>query len=97
MISRRPVSWTACATTTALRHAARVADLLDLGVDEQIGVAALQRALAKRLDLLVEQPRDPRHLRLADAQPETLDELIDAARRDAADIGLLNHRDQRLL
>ena len=93
MISRRPVSWTACATTTHLRcDAAAVADLLDLRVDEQIGVAALQRPLAKRLHLLVEQPGDPADLGLADPQPEALDELIDPPGRDAADIGLLDHR-----
>ena len=63
MISRRPVSCTACAITTHLRcNAAAVADLLDLGVDEQIRVAALQRPLAERLDLLVEQPGDPADL-----------------------------------
>ena len=45
-------------------NAAAVADLLDLRVDEQIGVAALQRPLAERLDLLVERPRDPADLRL---------------------------------
>jgi hypothetical protein len=44
------------------RHPAAVADLLDLGVDEQILIAALQRPLAKRLHLLVQQPRDPAHL-----------------------------------
>jgi hypothetical protein len=78
-------------------HAPAVADLLDLGVDEQVRVAALQRALPERLDLLVQQPSDPADVRLADPQPERLDELIDAARGDAADIGLLDHRDQRLL
>ena len=40
-------------------HAAAVADLLDLRVDEQVRVAALQRALSKRRDLLVEQAGDP--------------------------------------
>ena len=79
------------------RDAAAVADLLDLGVDEQIRVAALQRPLAERLHLLVEQPGDPADLGLGDPQPEALDELIDAARRDAAHIGLLHHRHQRLL
>src|SRR4051812_8709594 len=79
------------------RDAAAVADLLDLRVDEQIRVAALQRPLAKRLDLLVEQPRDPTALALADAQPEPLDELIAPPRRHAADIGLLDDRDERLL
>ena len=79
------------------RDAAAVADLLDLGVDEQIRVAALQRPLAERLDLLIEQPGDPADLALGDPQPEALDELIDPARRDAADIRLLHHADQRLL
>jgi hypothetical protein len=79
------------------RDAAAVADLLDLRVDEQIGVAALQRPLAKRLHLLVQQPGDPADLGLADPQAQALDELIDAARGDAAHIGLLHHRHQRLL
>jgi hypothetical protein len=80
-----------------LRCTRPLADLLDLGVDEQIRVAALQRPLAKRLDLLVQQPRDPRDLALADSQPEALDQLIDAPGADAADIGLLDDGDQRLL
>jgi hypothetical protein len=78
-------------------HAPAVADLLDLGVDEQIRIAALQRPLAERLHLLVQQPRDPAHLGLRDSQPERLDELIDPAGRDAADIRLLHDRDERLL
>jgi hypothetical protein len=78
-------------------HAAAVADLLDLGVDEQVRISALQRALPKRLHLLVEQRGDPRDLGLRDAQPERLDQLIDSPGRDAADIGLLDDRDQRLL
>src|SRR5947209_7493880 len=76
---------------------AAVFDLLDLGIDEEVGVTALQRPLAKRLDLVVEQARDPADLRAADPQPEALDELIDPPGRDAADIGLLNNGDQRLL
>jgi hypothetical protein len=78
-------------------HAARVSDLLDLGVDEQIRVAALERALPERLDLRVEQRRDPRHLRARDPQPERLHELVDAAGGDAAHVGLLDDRDERLL
>src|SRR4051812_13765499 len=79
------------------RDAAAVSDLLDLRVDEQIRVAALQRPLAERLHLLVQQARDPADLRARDAQPERLDELIDAPGRHAADIGLLDHAHQRLL
>ena len=78
-------------------NTAAVADLLDLRVDEQVGVAALQRTLAERPHLLIEQPGDPADLALGDPQPERLDELIDAPGRDAADIGLLHDRDQRLL
>jgi hypothetical protein len=81
--------------------AAAVADLLDLGIDEQIQVAALELelalALAEGLDLFVEQPGDPRHLAPADPQPQRLDELVDPPRADAADIGLLDDGDQRLL
>ena len=66
-----------------------VSDLLDLGVDEQIGIAALQRSLAEGLDLLVEQGADARNLRTGDAQPKRLDELVDAAGPNATDIGLL--------
>jgi uncharacterized protein YjiS (DUF1127 family) len=79
------------------RDAATVTDLLDLGVDEQIRIAALQRPLPERLHLLVEQPGDAADLALGDPQPEALDELIDPTGRDAAHIGLLDHRNQRLL
>src|SRR5687768_18204391 len=70
------------------RDTAAVTDLLDLRVNEQIRVAALQRALPERLDLPVEQPGDPADLALGDPQPEALDELIDAPGRHAAHIGL---------
>jgi hypothetical protein len=42
--------------------AAAVADLLDLRVDEQVWVAALQRPRAERLDLLVQAAADPADL-----------------------------------
>ena len=79
------------------RDAAAVADLLDFRVDEQVGVAALQRALPKRGHLLVQQPGDPADLAARDPQPEALDELVDAARAHATHIRLLHHRYQRLL
>jgi hypothetical protein len=40
------------------RDATAVADLLDLGVDEQIRIAALQRPFTERLHLLVEEAGD---------------------------------------
>ena len=97
MISRRPASWTACAITTLAGDAAAVADLLDLRIDEHVRIAALQRALTKRLHLLIQQTRDPGHLTLGDPQPESLDELIDTTRAHATDVGLLHHTDERLL
>jgi hypothetical protein len=79
------------------RHAATVADLLDLRVHEHIRVAALQRPGTKRLHLLVQPGADARDLRARDPQPETLDQLIDPAGRHAAHIRLLHDREQRLL
>ena len=49
---------------------AAVSDLLDLRVEPQVGVLALERPLSERLDLLVEQRADARDLRARDAQPE---------------------------
>src|SRR5439155_15241595 len=76
---------------------AAVPDLLDLGVQPQVRVAALERPVAKRVDLLVEAGADPRDLALRDPQPQRLDHLIDLAGRDAGDVGLLHHTHQRLL
>ena len=77
--------------------AATVSDLLDLGIQPQVGVAALERPVAERVDLLVEAGADPRDLALGDPQAERLDNLVDLPRRDAGDIRLLHHRDERLL
>ena len=77
--------------------AAAVADLLDLGVEEQVRVAALQRPGPERVDVLIQRLADPADLALADPQPEALDQLIDPPRRDAAHIGLLDDGQQRLL
>src|SRR5215211_2174657 len=49
--------------------AARVAHLLDLRVQPQVRIAALERAVAEGVDLLVETGADPRHLALRDPQP----------------------------
>src|SRR5262249_43011649 len=76
---------------------AAVADLFDLRVEPQVGVAAFERAVAKRLDLLVEPLADPRDLALGDPDPERLDHLVDLPSRDTGDVGLLHDRDQRLL
>jgi hypothetical protein len=79
------------------RHATAVADLLDLRVNEQIRIAALQPALAERLHLLIQQASDAADLALADPQTEALDELIDAPRRHAAHVRLLDDAHERLL
>jgi hypothetical protein len=65
MISRRPVFVHAVRDDQRLApDAPAVADLLDLGIKPQIDVVALQRTLAKRLDLLVRQRADPADLAL---------------------------------
>jgi hypothetical protein len=73
-------------------HSPTVADLFDLGVQEQVRITAFQRPRPEGVDVLIQCPADPADLALADPQPEALDELIDPARRDAADVGLLDHR-----
>jgi hypothetical protein len=80
-----------------VHHPPTITDLLDLGVDEHVRVAALQRPLAKRLHLLIQQRADPADLRPRHPQSQRLDELVDPPGRDAAHIGLLDDRDQRLL
>jgi hypothetical protein len=56
---RRPTSSrTPCSDDQRLvLHAAAVADLLDVGVQRQIDVVVLERALQERLDLVVERGR----------------------------------------
>jgi hypothetical protein len=41
-----------------IHDAAAVADLLDLGVKEQVRIAALQRPRPERLDVLIERAAD---------------------------------------
>jgi hypothetical protein len=72
-------------------HAAAVAHLLDLGIEKQVWVAALQRACSERVDVLVERLADATDLAFAHAQSEALDELVDAPGRDATHIRLLDH------
>jgi hypothetical protein len=78
-------------------HPAAVTDLFDLGVEEQIWVGALQRPGSERVHVLIQRAADAADFALAHAQAEALDELIDAPGRNAADVTLLNDREQRLL
>ena len=81
-----------------LAHAAALADLLDLAVEPDVRVAALERALAEHAHLLVQSATQPGDGVLADpGDAELLDESVDLARGDAVDVGLLHDRDQRLL
>src|ERR671925_1500735 len=77
--------------------AAAVADLLHLRIKPQVRIAPLERPVAERLHLLVEPGADARDLRARDAQTERLHQLVDLARRNAANVRLLHDRDQRLL
>jgi len=79
-------------------HAARLSDLLHLGVQPEIRVAALERPLAEDPYLLVETRAEPAHSAPAHARKAELGhEALDLARGDAVDVGLLHDRDQRLL
>jgi hypothetical protein len=72
--------------------------LLDLGVQPQVRIGAVQGPLPERGDLLVQPTAQPRHLVLADSgQPEGLHQPVDLAGRHPVDVGLLDDRDQRLL
>jgi hypothetical protein len=75
-----------------------VAHLDLLGVEPEIGVVALERALPEGLDLLVELAAERRDAVLRHPlDPELLDEAIDLARRDPVHISLEHDRHDRLL
>jgi hypothetical protein len=77
---------------------AGLADPFHLGVQPQIRIAALQWPLPEHPHLLVQAPAQPRHLVLAHpGDAELLDQPIHPPGADPVDIGLLHHRDQRLL
>jgi hypothetical protein len=68
------------------------------GVNPEIGPVAFDRALEEGVHALVDLIAQAAHLTLRDAgHAESLDQLVDAAGRDALDVGLLNYRRQRLL
>jgi hypothetical protein len=68
------------------------------GVDPEIGPIALDRPLEEGAHALVDLGAQAADLALRDARhAERLDQLIDAAGRDAVNVGLLDHRRQRLL
>ena len=84
------------------------ADLLSLaeaalevsGIEVDVGVAAaLQRSAQEGLHLLVDLLTDAAHLRLGDAAlgTERRHQRIDLAGRDPTDVGLHDHRVQRLV
>jgi hypothetical protein len=77
---------------------AGLADPFHLGVQPQVRVAALQRPLPERPHLLIQPTAQPRYLVLGHAgDAELLDQPIHPTGADAVDVGLLHHRDQRLL
>ena len=73
--------------------------LLEIGgVEPEIGPVAVQRPLQEGLDPLVDLPAELGDLALGDAgQAHGLHEVVDPSGGDAADPGLLDHRDQGLL
>ena len=78
--------------------AAAVADLEVGGVEPQIRPLALDRPVEEGVDPFVDVLAQLGDLALRDAgQAHRLHQFVDAAGRDAADPGLLDHRDQCLL
>ena len=68
------------------------------GVEPQIGPVALQRSIEEAVDLIVDLAAQPGDLALGDARhPHRLNQIVDRAGRHALDVGLLDHRSQRLL
>ena len=78
--------------------AAVLADLEVGGVDPDIGLVALDRAVEKSLHPDIDLLAQPAHLALGDA-PHALgfDQVVDRARRDPLNVGLLHDRSQRFL
>ena len=67
-------------------------------VDPEVGPVALQRPLEEGRHPLVDLGAEPAHLALRHpAHAERLHEVVDRARRDAVDVGLLDDGRQRLL
>ena len=75
-----------------------LADLHVGGVEPQIRPVAFDRAAQERLHAVVDVFAQPADLALGDAgHPHGLDQIVDRARRDALDVGLLDHCGERLL
>ena len=78
-------------------HPAGLADPLDLGVQPQVRVGALQGPLTEHPDLLVQAAAQPRHLVLGQVvQAQLLDQPVDLAGGHPVDVGLLHDGDQGL-
>ena len=68
------------------------------GVEPEIRPFTLDRPIEESGDALVDLAAQARHLAFRDARhAHGLDQIIDRAGRDALNIGLLDHRGQRLL
>ena len=81
------------------RHDAAALALLQVSrVEPQIRPLAGERPVEEGMDALVNLLAQLRNLRLADPrQPHRLHQIVDPPGRHAANPGLLDHRDQRLL
>jgi len=88
----------ACYHGTECRRVWLAADLHVSGVEPHIGPVAFERSVEEGLDPFVDLLAQPRHLALGHARAaHRPDQVVDRARRHALDIGLLDHRGQRLL
>ncbi len=80
-------------------HDAMVLTHLDVQrIQPQVGIAGFQRPVAEGGHHLVQVPAQAGDLALVHAaQPQALDQLVDLARADAGDVGLLDNGHQGLL
>jgi len=66
------------------------------GVEPDVRIRLIERAVAELGELLVEEGADPAHLAAADAAAtQGSHEVIDLARADAEHVSLLDHRQER--
>jgi hypothetical protein len=68
-----------------------------LGVEPEVGELALQGSGPEGLDLVVELPADAGDLVLRHVDAQLGDQMVDLPGRDAVDVGLHDHAEERLL
>jgi hypothetical protein len=75
-----------------LDHPTALPDLVERGIEPDVGVLAFDRAREERLHVLVQHLAEPGDLALGDSvHAERTDQVVDLAGRDALHVGLHDH------